>query len=87
MAEVDQNPTAVAIALRPGHGETVLADLLGDGVRDRARLDLGAPAYDNERVGDDSPPIEIEDGDVFGFFVFGGFADDVYEIRQGRFSC
>jgi len=81
-AEADQHPAAVGVPLGARDRQAVLANALGDRIGDRARLDGRAAGDDDELVGDDGPPVEIEDGDVLAFFVFGGGADDVDEFRQ-----
>ena len=80
--KIDQDPPAVGVTLRTGDRKAVVANRLGDRVGDRAGLDLRAAGGDDERVGDDGAAIEVEDGDVLAFFVFGGGADDVDEFRQ-----
>ena len=82
VAEIDQDPAAVAIALGARDVEAVFARGVGDRIGDRARLDFRAAGDDDERVGDDGPAVEVEDGDIFAFFVFGCGADDVDEFRQ-----
>ncbi len=80
--QIDQDPAAVVIALGPGDRVAVLPRGLDDRVGDRPGLDLRAAGGDDERVGDDGAAIEVENGDVLAFFVFGGGADDVDEFRQ-----
>ncbi len=81
-AKIDQDPAAVGVPLGARDREPVLANALGDRIGDRARLDGRASGDDDELVGDDGPPVEIEDGDVLALFVFCGGADDVDEFRQ-----
>ena len=81
-ADVDQDPAAVGVPLGARDREPILAGRLDDRVGDRSRLNLRAARDDDERVGDDGTPIEVEDGDILAFLVFGGGADDVDEFRQ-----
>ena len=81
-AQVDQDPAAVGIPLRTGDRKAVFTGGLADRVGDRPRLNLRAAGNDYEGVGDDGPALQLEDGDVFAFLVFGGGADDVDEFRQ-----
>jgi hypothetical protein len=83
VAEVDQDPAAVGVAFGARDLASVVACALRNRVGDGTRLDDRAPGDDDECVGDDGPPIEVEDGDVFALFVFGGGADEFDEIRQG----
>jgi hypothetical protein len=65
-----------------GHLEPVLAGCVGDRIGDRAGLDFRAAGNDDERIGNDGPAVEVQDGDILAFLVFGGGADDVDEFRQ-----
>jgi hypothetical protein len=71
-AEVDQDPAAVLIALGAGDREAVFPRCIGDRIGDRARLDFRAAGDDDERIGDDGPAVEVQDGDILAFLVFGG---------------
>ena len=82
IAEIDQDPAAVGVSLRTGDLEAVLADRVGDRIGNRAGLDFRAAGNDDERIGNDGPAIEVQDGDILAFLVFGGGADDVDEFRQ-----
>lgn len=75
-AKVDQYPAAVAIALGARDRKPMLFGGFGDGVGNRARLDFRAPTHDDEGISDDRAAVQIQDGDVFSFFIFGRGADD-----------
>lgn len=45
-------------------------------------MDFRTARDDNERVGDDGPPVEVEDRDILTFLFFSGGADDIDEFRQ-----
>jgi hypothetical protein len=84
VAQVDQDPAAVGVALdaRP---QPRLLGLVDDRVDDRAGLNRRASGDDDERVRDDRASGEIENGDVLGFLVLGGVARerDQIDLRQG----
>jgi hypothetical protein len=80
--QIDQDPAALSVPLRTRHREAVLARRIGNRVGDRPRLNFRAPGDDDERIGNDGPAVEVEDGDILAFLVFGGGADDVDEFRQ-----
>ena len=84
--KIDEDPTAVGVALGPCDWEASFLGLLDDGVGDRARLDLRAARRDDEGVGDDRAAFEWQDDDVVGFAVGGRVQDDFEQIRQRRFS-
>ncbi len=82
VAQIDEDPAAVAVALGARDRAAVGAYGLGDRVGDGAGLDVGAARRDDERVGDDRAALEGKDDDVFGFAVFGGGADDIDQVSQ-----
>ena len=71
-AEIDQDPAAVLIALGAGDREAIFPRRIGDRVGDRTRLNFRAAGNDDERIGDDGPAVEVKDGDILTFLVFGG---------------
>jgi hypothetical protein len=82
IAEVDQNPAAVGVALGTGDRKAILPHRIRDRIGDRAGLNFRAAGDDDERIGNDGPALEVQDGDILAFLVFGGGADDVDEFRQ-----
>jgi hypothetical protein len=80
-AEIDQDPTAVGIALRPSDTVSGFPGALDDRIRNRASLNVRAAVHDDECVGENRTASQIEDGDVFAFLFLRGASDDVDEIR------
>lgn len=83
-AEIDQNPAAVIIAFGPGDGEAGAANRLDDRIGDGPGLNLGPPGDDDEGVGNDRAAFEIEERELFAFFVFRRGADGCQEIGQSE---
>jgi hypothetical protein len=77
VAQVDQYPRAVGVALHSRKSVALAADGFDDGVGDRARLNLRPPRYDREGVGQDRSPADVDCGKGFAFFVERAIADDV----------
>jgi hypothetical protein len=72
IAEIDQDPAAVGVALGTGDRKAVFPHCVGNRIGDRARLDFRAAGNDDERIGNDGPAIEVQDRDILALFVFGG---------------
>ena len=83
-AEIDQDPTAFGIALRARDAIAGFPRAFDDRVGDRSRLHVRAAVYDNERIGENGAASQIEDGEVFAFFLFRCVTNDVNETRLMR---
>lgn len=82
VAEIDEDPVAVGVALDARYFQSVLLDLLADAVRDGSRLNLRASRDDDELVGEDRASGDVDLREIFRFFVERRRAYDVNYVRQ-----
>jgi hypothetical protein len=59
VGEIDEDPSAVVVALGARNVEPVLFRGVDDRVGDRTRLNFRAARDDDERIGDGGPALEI----------------------------
>jgi hypothetical protein len=77
VAQVEQNPAAVRMALHPSHRVTLGLRPFDDRVGNRSCLNPRAAGHDRERVREDRASAHIDSDEIFALFLERSVANDV----------
>jgi hypothetical protein len=77
VAEIEQNPAAVRMALHPLDRVPLRFRALDDFVDDCAGLNLRTAGHDDKRIGEDRAAAYVDSNKIFALFLERGVAYDV----------
>jgi hypothetical protein len=83
VAEIDQDPGSIVVALDSLGGESVVLGVLDDAVGNGARLDFRPARYDGEGIGEDRSGAYVDGDKIVAFLFFGGDSNDVDQVSDG----
>ena len=85
VAEIDDHPLAEGDAVdAQGMPPVIFVELLLEFVCDGLELGLGVARTDHEEIREGRDTPEVDDDDVFGFFIQGGLATEDCQLFAGQ---